>query len=231
LNFSGNGRNSRSSQLFISLQQDGGSFGRELWETPIGEVVQGIEHVKNFYSEYGDMPPWGNGPEQQKIHNHGNKYMEDNFPKMSKFFTCDVDRKGGPNAQNERAASDTGDEDEPRHVRADGHHWQHHPHEVNNNNNAHLKDAKDKVRSHRSHVQHPPQQQQHHHHSANYEEHVAGNLHHQHSVHFNAAPDEEGLTKLSWELLGTCLILFLGVLMLWLRCALSSTKPKRRKSS
>ena len=54
---SGSGPNSRTSQLFISLREDGGSFGRELWETPIGEVVEGMENVRAFYSGYGDMPP------------------------------------------------------------------------------------------------------------------------------------------------------------------------------
>ena len=53
----GSGPNSRTSQLFISLREDGGSFGRELWETPIGEVVEGMENVRAFYSGYGDMPP------------------------------------------------------------------------------------------------------------------------------------------------------------------------------
>lgn len=28
-----------------------------------------MENVENFYS-YGDMPPWGKGPEQGKIHGH-----------------------------------------------------------------------------------------------------------------------------------------------------------------
>ena len=28
------------------------SLGRELWETPFGEVIEGMEHVEEFYS-YG----------------------------------------------------------------------------------------------------------------------------------------------------------------------------------
>ena len=42
------------------------SLGKSPWETPFGEVVEGIENAVNFYS-YGDMPPWGKGPVQGKI--------------------------------------------------------------------------------------------------------------------------------------------------------------------
>jgi hypothetical protein len=50
-----------------------------------------MQNVKNFYS-YGDMPPWGNGPVQGKIHS-GRSYIEDNFPLTDKFLTCTVQRK------------------------------------------------------------------------------------------------------------------------------------------
>jgi hypothetical protein len=58
-------------------------------ETPIGEVIEGMENVDNLYS-YGDMPPWGKGPEQGKIHNPS--YITENFPKTDKFRTCKVER-------------------------------------------------------------------------------------------------------------------------------------------
>jgi hypothetical protein len=56
-NSKGNGPNSRTSQMFISLSKSGGNFGVELWETPVGQVIDGMEVVKQFYSGYGDMPP------------------------------------------------------------------------------------------------------------------------------------------------------------------------------
>jgi hypothetical protein len=43
--------------MFISLSKSGGNFGVELWETPVGQVIEGMEVVKQFYSGYGDMPP------------------------------------------------------------------------------------------------------------------------------------------------------------------------------
>jgi hypothetical protein len=57
-----------------------------------------MENVQKFYS-YGDMPPWGEGPVQQKIHGHP-EYIEDNFPDTDKFHHCKVERlnTGGDDA-------------------------------------------------------------------------------------------------------------------------------------
>lgn len=88
ISYAGSGPNSRTSQLFISL--GGKNFGRELWETPIGKVIEGMENAEQFYS-YGDMPPWGKGPVQGKIHS-GPQYIEENFPLIDKFLECTVER-------------------------------------------------------------------------------------------------------------------------------------------
>jgi hypothetical protein len=55
----------------------------------LGEVIEGMDNVENLYS-YGDMPPWGNGPPQGKVHQPG--YIEENFPKSDKFLHCKVER-------------------------------------------------------------------------------------------------------------------------------------------
>lgn len=89
VSFAGSGPNSRNSQIFISYGS-APSLGRELWETPVGKVVEGLEHANEFYS-YGDMPPWGKGPEQQPIHG-GPAYIEENFPLTDRFTTCHVQR-------------------------------------------------------------------------------------------------------------------------------------------
>ena len=49
-----------------------------------------MENAEKFYS-YGDMPPWGKGPVQGKIHGHP-EYIEENFPKIDKFVHCKVER-------------------------------------------------------------------------------------------------------------------------------------------
>jgi hypothetical protein len=87
--YSGSGPNSRGSQIFIAYGPNKG-LGRELWETPVGRVISGMEHAERFYS-YGDMPPWGHGPLQNKIHN-GREYIDTEFPLLDSFETCTVER-------------------------------------------------------------------------------------------------------------------------------------------
>lgn len=92
VSFAGSGPNSRTSQLFIAYDR-AQSLGNSPWETPFGEVVEGtIDTVREFYSEYGDMPPWGKGPQQGPIRNRGSSYIETDFPKLDKFDTCQVKR-------------------------------------------------------------------------------------------------------------------------------------------
>jgi hypothetical protein len=87
----GSGPDSRSSQLFIALAPNE-SLGTQSWETPVGKVVQGIESIRNLYSGYGDMPPWGKGPEQGLITNRGRKYIEEEYPLLDRFLHCSVKR-------------------------------------------------------------------------------------------------------------------------------------------
>jgi len=67
------------------------SLGTQKWETPVGKMIEGMENVKNFYSDYGDGPPFGKGPAQGKIHS-GRRYIEENFPLLDHFKTCTVER-------------------------------------------------------------------------------------------------------------------------------------------
>ncbi|KAL9191019.1 hypothetical protein ACHAXT_000725 [Thalassiosira profunda] len=93
ISFAGSGPHSRTSQLFVAYDRSQG-LGNSPWETPFGEVAEGMEKVRNFYSGYGDMPPWGKGPEQGPIRNRGSKYIEENFPLLDRFETCTVERVG-----------------------------------------------------------------------------------------------------------------------------------------
>ena len=54
ISYAGSGPNSRTSQLFISYGS-AASLGTQLWETPIGKVIDGMNSAEQFYS-YGDMP-------------------------------------------------------------------------------------------------------------------------------------------------------------------------------
>lgn len=218
--------------------KNGGSFGTQLWETPIGRVVDGFDSVvKEFYSRYGDMPPWGNGPVQQKIHGpDGLSYITENFPHLDHMLECHVIRKPPSDANSVQEDTDT---DVHREL---------------------LTGMGAQDHSHSDHIQHNVRSPKHIHHHSNKEHHdsihhqvengvggvhpahavdenappqqrvvtaAVGELHHAHTVHFNAAPNEEGLTKLSWELVASCLLLFLAVLVLWLRFALCTPKKIR----
>jgi hypothetical protein len=67
-----------------------------------------MEHVEAFYS-YGDMPPWGEGPVQGRIHN-GPQYIENNFPLTDKFEICQVERLGKGNIAKVKDAAETENE-------------------------------------------------------------------------------------------------------------------------
>merc|ERR1711862_358702 len=82
------GPNSRATQIFISYGAIP-SLGRELWETPLGTVIEGMEYVKEFYGGYGDE----NGPLQHKIRNQGIDYIKKDFPLLDSLLLCTVKRQ------------------------------------------------------------------------------------------------------------------------------------------
>lgn len=86
VSFAGSGPNSRDSQLFIAYDAVP-TLGRELWETPIGEVISGMNHVRGFYGGYGD-----HGPLQHRIYQDGREYVEKDFPLLDRFLSCQVRR-------------------------------------------------------------------------------------------------------------------------------------------
>jgi hypothetical protein len=239
---------------------DGGSFGTQLWETPVGLVVKGMDTVAKFYSGYGDMPPWGKGPTQQDIRSQGISYIQENFPLIDSFLECKVKRSSDGTSSG--ASPDRNLKREEKQNVKDTHnsHKEHaqeqkRHHDPAGQAHGHTNIRVPPVDSYRPHqsreqrketlakvppVHHHPN---HHHNQAAaaaaagdepaqpQQQRVAGELHHQHSVHFNAAPNEEGLTKLSWELVGSCLLLFLAVILLWLRIVLRVPATKSRKTS
>jgi cyclophilin family peptidyl-prolyl cis-trans isomerase len=89
LSFAGGGPNTRSTQLFIAFE-DLDFLGHEPWETPFGKVIDGQETLNQFYKGYGDIPPFGQGPDQQKIYRFGNSYLHENFPLLDYILSCHV---------------------------------------------------------------------------------------------------------------------------------------------
>lgn len=89
VSFAGGGPNTRSTQIFIAFEELD-FLGKSPWETPFAEVVEGQAALDGFYKQYGDIPPFGKGPDQQKLLNRGNSYIRDNFPKIDFIESCRV---------------------------------------------------------------------------------------------------------------------------------------------
>eukprot|EP01126_Amoeba_proteus_P022389 TRINITY_DN2262_c0_g4_i2.p1 TRINITY_DN2262_c0_g4~~TRINITY_DN2262_c0_g4_i2.p1 ORF type:complete len:169 (+),score=29.49 TRINITY_DN2262_c0_g4_i2:436-942(+) len=89
LSFAGSGPNSRTTELFISYQ-DNAYLGQQPWEVPIGYVLRGMDVIDRLYDGYGDVPPFGQGPSQKEIYAAGNQYLEEKFPLLSRFGTCKI---------------------------------------------------------------------------------------------------------------------------------------------
>jgi len=51
--FAGSGVHSRTSQLFVSYEENP-NLGGSPWETPIGKVVEGMDTLKKLYNGYGE---------------------------------------------------------------------------------------------------------------------------------------------------------------------------------
>jgi peptidyl-prolyl cis-trans isomerase A (cyclophilin A) len=86
--FATSGPNSRSTQVFINIGDN--SRLDDQGFTPFGEVTQGMENIQNFYMDYGEGPPSGNGPDQAAIADIGNPYLEEHFPKLDYIKTARV---------------------------------------------------------------------------------------------------------------------------------------------
>lgn len=89
ISYAGGGPNTRSTQLFIAYE-DLEFLGKSPWEVPFGEVTSGKDVVDSWYKGYGDMPPWGKGPDQGKLHNRGNAYIRAEFPLIDFIISCAV---------------------------------------------------------------------------------------------------------------------------------------------
>jgi peptidyl-prolyl cis-trans isomerase A (cyclophilin A) len=72
------GPDTRTSQVFINLADNLWLDARGF--APFGVVVGGMDTIERLYAEYGDAPPRGRGPVQERIQAEGNVYLEREFP-------------------------------------------------------------------------------------------------------------------------------------------------------
>jgi peptidyl-prolyl cis-trans isomerase A (cyclophilin A) len=90
VSFATAGPNTRTTQLFVNLVNN---FRLDrLGFTPVGRVVEGMEVVDSLYGGYGEGPPAGRGPDQDRIAAEGNAYLQRHFPKLDYVRTATVVR-------------------------------------------------------------------------------------------------------------------------------------------
>jgi len=95
LSYAGSGADSRSNEIFIVMPDTPiaqlNFFGTNSWETPFGYVLPEDEHVLSGWHSYGDMAPWGEGPDPQKIYlEDGYDYLKTVFPDLSYIEECRI---------------------------------------------------------------------------------------------------------------------------------------------
>jgi len=80
--------NSRSTQIFINYG-DNSQLDRDGF-SPFGQVIEGMDVVESLYGEYGEGYPNGSGPNQSRIQDEGNAYLERDFPKLDAIKTATI---------------------------------------------------------------------------------------------------------------------------------------------
>jgi peptidyl-prolyl cis-trans isomerase A (cyclophilin A) len=80
--------NTRSTHMFINYKNNAALD--EQGFAPVGEVVEGMEVVDKLYAGYGDGPPFGKGPDQQKLTEEGDDYLEESFPNLDYIESVEI---------------------------------------------------------------------------------------------------------------------------------------------
>ncbi len=74
------GPDTRTTQVFINFGDNAGLDGQGF--SPFGKVVSGMEVVDSLYNGYGEGAPHGKGPDQGRLQQYGNAYLQESFPKL-----------------------------------------------------------------------------------------------------------------------------------------------------
>jgi peptidyl-prolyl cis-trans isomerase A (cyclophilin A) len=80
LTYAMGGPKTRTTQVFVNLGDNQGLDGQGF--APFGRVVNGLKVLDSLYGGYGDMRPFGEGPDQRGILSMGNAYLDREFPKL-----------------------------------------------------------------------------------------------------------------------------------------------------
>ena len=86
--FATSGPNSRTTQFFVNYVDNSRLDGMGF--SPFGEVIEGMNTVKNFYGGYGEGAPQGKGPSQGRIAAEGNAYLKQHFPNLDYIIKAEI---------------------------------------------------------------------------------------------------------------------------------------------
>jgi hypothetical protein len=81
-------------------------YDKEPLPCDTGQVIEGQSTLNALYKGYGDIPPFGNGPDQQEIHRQGNGYVRSLFPQTDFIHSCHLVDPAAPAAE-DAAAGDS----------------------------------------------------------------------------------------------------------------------------
>ena len=84
------GPNTRTTQVFINFADNAPLDGQGF--SPFGKVVSGMDVVDALYGGYGEGAPHGKGPDQGRMQQEGNAYLETAFPKLDFIKTATIER-------------------------------------------------------------------------------------------------------------------------------------------
>jgi peptidyl-prolyl cis-trans isomerase A (cyclophilin A) len=90
LTFATAGPNTRTTQLFINLGNNGPLDGQGF--APFGQVTSGMDVVQKLYSGYGERP------DQGSITNEGKAYLDKNFPNIDRIESATIVTPGAAGA-------------------------------------------------------------------------------------------------------------------------------------
>jgi peptidyl-prolyl cis-trans isomerase A (cyclophilin A) len=82
------GPNTRTTQLFINFADNSRLDGMGF--SPFAEVTSGMDVVDAIYSGYGEGAPRGSGPDQGRLQEEGNAYLDKDFPKLDKIIKASI---------------------------------------------------------------------------------------------------------------------------------------------
>jgi len=93
ITFATGGPNTRTTQVFINLGDN--SFLDSQGFSPFGEVTEGMDVVRKFYSGYGENTT----SRQGEIYAQGNAFLAKNFPKLDSIQTAKIVEPAAPPAK------------------------------------------------------------------------------------------------------------------------------------